>query len=37
MIAQGKQDYPYKLINVGSIASRKPLVDVTVYCTSKYG
>ncbi|WP_306119402.1 MULTISPECIES: SDR family oxidoreductase [unclassified Roseitalea] len=37
MIAQGRQDYPYKLINVGSIASRKPLVDVTVYCTSKYG
>ncbi|PFG64004.1 meso-butanediol dehydrogenase/(S,S)-butanediol dehydrogenase/diacetyl reductase [Thioclava sp. ES.031] len=37
MIAQGKQDYPYKLINVGSVASRKPLVDVTVYCTSKYG
>ena len=37
MIRQGKQDYPYKLINVGSIASRKPLVDVTVYCTSKYG
>jgi len=37
MIAQGPQDYPYKLINVGSIASRKPLVDVTVYCTSKYG
>ncbi len=37
MIAQGKQDYPYKLINVGSIASRKPLVDVTVYCASKYG
>jgi NAD(P)-dependent dehydrogenase (short-subunit alcohol dehydrogenase family) len=25
------------MINVGSIASRKPLVDVTVYCTSKYG
>tara|TARA_B100001093_G_scaffold395881_1_gene382859 strand:- start:507 stop:719 length:213 start_codon:yes stop_codon:yes gene_type:complete len=22
---------------VGSIASRKPLVDVTVYCISKYG
>jgi len=22
---------------VGSVASRKPLVDVTVYCTSKYG
>lgn len=37
MIAQGRQDYPYKLINVGSIASRRPLVDVTVYCTSKYG
>jgi meso-butanediol dehydrogenase/(S,S)-butanediol dehydrogenase/diacetyl reductase len=37
MIAQGKRDYPYKIINVGSIASRKPLVDVTVYCTSKYG
>ena len=37
MIAQGSQDYPYKLINVGSIASRKPLIDVTVYCTSKYG
>ena len=37
MIDQGKRDYPSKLINVGSIASRKPLVDVTVYCTSKYG
>jgi meso-butanediol dehydrogenase/(S,S)-butanediol dehydrogenase/diacetyl reductase len=37
MIAQGPQEKPYKLINVGSIASRKPLVDVTVYCTSKYG
>lgn len=37
MIRQGKQDYPYKLINVGSIASRKPLLDVTVYCASKYG
>ena len=37
MITQGPRDYPYKLINVGSIASRKPLVDVTVYCTSKYG
>ena len=37
MIEQGKRDYPYKIINVGSIASRKPLVDVTVYCTSKYG
>jgi meso-butanediol dehydrogenase/(S,S)-butanediol dehydrogenase/diacetyl reductase len=37
MIAQGPQEQPYKLINVGSIASRKPLIDVTVYCTSKYG
>ncbi|MEQ8365161.1 MAG: SDR family oxidoreductase [Roseicyclus sp.] len=37
MIAQGPQEKPYKLINVGSIASRKPLIDVTVYCTSKYG
>jgi NAD(P)-dependent dehydrogenase (short-subunit alcohol dehydrogenase family) len=37
MIAQGPQEKPYKIINVGSIASRKPLVDVTVYCTSKYG
>ncbi len=37
MIAQGPQEAPYKIINVGSIASRKPLVDVTVYCTSKYG
>jgi meso-butanediol dehydrogenase/(S,S)-butanediol dehydrogenase/diacetyl reductase len=38
MITQGPmEDHPYKIINVGSIASRKPLVDVTVYCTSKYG
>ena len=38
MIAQGPmEDHPYKLINVGSIASKKPLVDVTVYWTSKYG
>ncbi|KAA9010228.1 SDR family NAD(P)-dependent oxidoreductase [Histidinibacterium aquaticum] len=37
MIAQGPEETPYKLINVGSVASRKPLVDVTVYCTSKYG
>lgn len=38
MIAQGPmKDHPYKIINVGSIASRKPLVDVTVYCASKYG
>jgi NAD(P)-dependent dehydrogenase (short-subunit alcohol dehydrogenase family) len=37
MIAQGPQEQPYKIINVGSVASRKPLEDVTVYCTSKYG
>jgi NAD(P)-dependent dehydrogenase (short-subunit alcohol dehydrogenase family) len=37
MIEQGQQERPYKIINVGSIASRKPLIDVTVYCTSKYG
>lgn len=37
MIKQGKQEHVYKLINVGSVASRKPLYDVTVYCTSKYG
>ncbi|MBO0347429.1 SDR family NAD(P)-dependent oxidoreductase [Roseibium limicola] len=37
MIDQGPQETPYKIINVGSIASRKPLKDVTVYCTSKYG
>ncbi|MFL4471736.1 SDR family NAD(P)-dependent oxidoreductase [Tateyamaria armeniaca] len=38
MIAQGPMEgHPYKIINVGSIASRKPLLDVTVYCTSKYG
>lgn len=38
MIEQGPMgNHPYKLINVGSIASRVPLVDVTVYCTSKYG
>jgi len=37
MIAQGPQEHVYKLINVGSIASRKPLIEVTVHCTSKYG
>ncbi len=37
MIKQGPQEHVYKLINVGSVASRKPLIDVTVYCTSKYG
>ncbi len=37
MIAQGPEEHPYKMICVGSVASRKPLEDVTVYCTSKYG
>ena len=36
MIAQGPQEHVYKLINVGSVASRTPLYDVTVYCASKY-
>ena len=36
MIAQGPQAHVYKLINVGSVASRTPLYDVTVYCASKY-
>ncbi len=38
MIEQGPMaNHPYKLINVGSIASRKPLIDVTVHCSSKNG
>ncbi|MDH3681186.1 MAG: SDR family oxidoreductase [Acidimicrobiia bacterium] len=37
MIAQVPQEHIYKLVCVGSVASRKPLVHVTVYCTSKYG
>ena len=37
MIEQGPQEHPYKMVCVGSVASRKPLIDVTVYCTSKYG
>src|SRR5690606_7842409 len=31
MIKQGPQEHVYKLINVGSVASRSPLCDVTVY------
>jgi NADP-dependent 3-hydroxy acid dehydrogenase YdfG len=33
MIAQGKEHHPYKMINVGSIASRKPLSGRDPYCT----
>jgi meso-butanediol dehydrogenase/(S,S)-butanediol dehydrogenase/diacetyl reductase len=36
MKAQGKQDYPYKIINVGSIMSRDAWDDVVVYAASKH-
>jgi meso-butanediol dehydrogenase/(S,S)-butanediol dehydrogenase/diacetyl reductase len=36
MIAQGKQDYPYKIINVGSILSRQAFDDVVPYSCSKH-
>lgn len=36
MKAQGKQDYPYKIINVGSILSREAFDDVVVYSASKH-
>ncbi len=36
MKAQGKQDYPYKIINVGSILSREVFDDVVVYSASKH-
>jgi meso-butanediol dehydrogenase / (S,S)-butanediol dehydrogenase / diacetyl reductase len=36
MVAQGKQDYPYKIINVGSILSRETFDDVVVYGASKH-
>jgi len=36
MKAQGRQDYPYKIINVGSILSREAFIDVTVYTASKH-
>jgi meso-butanediol dehydrogenase/(S,S)-butanediol dehydrogenase/diacetyl reductase len=36
MKAQGKQDYPYKIINVGSILSRETFDDVVVYGASKH-
>ena len=36
MIAQGKRDYPYKIINVGSILSRDAFLDVIPYSMSKH-
>lgn len=36
MIAQGKQDDPYKIINVGSILSRQAFDDVVPYSCSKH-
>ena len=36
MKEQGKQDYPYKIINVGSILSREVFDDVLVYSASKH-
>jgi len=36
MIEQGKQDFPYKLINVGSILSRQAFDDVVPYSCSKH-
>jgi len=36
MIRQGKQDYPYKIINVGSILSRQAFDDVVPYACSKH-
>ena len=36
MIGQGRRDYPYKLINVGSILSRQAFDDVVPYSASKH-
>lgn len=36
MVAQGRQDYPYKIINVGSILSREAFDDVVPYSMSKH-
>jgi meso-butanediol dehydrogenase/(S,S)-butanediol dehydrogenase/diacetyl reductase len=33
---QGKREYPYKIINVGSILSREAFDDVTVYTMTKH-
>jgi meso-butanediol dehydrogenase / (S,S)-butanediol dehydrogenase / diacetyl reductase len=36
MKKQGKQEYPYKIINVGSVLSREVYDDVVVYSSSKH-
>lgn len=36
MISQGRRDYPYKIINVGSILSRQAFDDVVPYACSKH-
>jgi meso-butanediol dehydrogenase / (S,S)-butanediol dehydrogenase / diacetyl reductase len=36
MKAQGPRDYPYKIINVGSILSREAYDDVVVYSATKH-
>ena len=36
MIKQGKREYPYKIINVGSILSRQAFDDVIPYSASKH-
>ncbi len=36
MVRQGKRDYPYKIINVGSILSRQAFDDVVPYSCSKH-
>jgi len=36
MVEQGKREYPYKIINVGSILSREAFIDVTVYTMTKH-
>lgn len=36
MIAQGKENGPYKIINVGSIVSRQAFLDVIPYSASKH-
>ncbi|MET4704503.1 SDR family oxidoreductase [Frigoribacterium sp. UYMn621] len=36
MREQGKQDLPYKIVNVGSILSRDAFIDSSVYAASKH-
>lgn len=36
MVKQGRRNYPYKLINVGSILSRQAFDDVVPYAASKH-